>query len=266
MIHTVRQRRTKINSCLRGSFGAGPVFHAYQDFLSVLMSPQEKFTMLQCGVKGDVMDTLNRSSRLMNWDTLNALLSFGAMVGLGYWFRWQPQDLIWGFWLSSLCHGMIIFAAQYLVWPSIRADNDTKKKAAFNRGSMMLVIFALHYGISHLVYSIFLLSFFKPESMYGLSIRHLYAEIVQTYWPVALVTLWAQRDLFLIPEKEPENICEKDNVKEALSVYRLVIKLHVLIIMLAGLYKYGVDSFWVYVAVCFFYFFPFKAFKPSWAL
>ena len=192
---------------------------------------------------------------LMNMGAANAAFSFLAMIVIGYVFNWRARDLIWGLWLSSLCLGAFVFVAHFIVWPLIRAKNAVARVKALFGGGFSLVFFTFHYGGFHLIHSFFLSVFFPLEGFSAQEFKiGMYGRIALTYWPAALITVWAQRDLIFALE---------DASFSTDSVYKYVVKMHLMIFVLAAFTVSKVDSFLVYVVVCVFYFFPFKAFFPS---
>ena len=203
----------------------------------------------------------NNKPAWMSWGPANAAISFLAMIVIGYVFDWKARDLIWGLWLSSLCLGALVFVSQFIVWPLIKAKGAIACLSALIGGGVMLVFFSAHYGMFHFIHSLFLSAFFPVEGMRfpaeDIKIV-MYQGIVLTYWPVALITAWSQKNLFFTPG-EDSNFLDR-----TLSAYKYVVKMHLMIFVLAAFSAFKADSFPVYVVVCVFYFFPFKAFIPSW--
>ena len=209
----------------------------------------------------------NNKPAWLSMGAANAAFSFLAMIVIGYALHWKARDLIWGLWFSSLCLGMLVFVAQFIVWPLIKAKNAAMYAQALFGGCFLLVFFTFHYGAFHLVHSLFLSVFFPPEGVrslldvfrsaedtaplqFGMG---MYRIIVLAYWPVALITAWSKKNLFLAPQ-------DRDR---SMGVYTYVVKMHMMILLLAAFLAFKADSFWAYAGVCVFYFFPFQVIFPS---
>jgi hypothetical protein len=204
--------------------------------------------------------TMENCYTLLSTGVANAVFSFLTMIVMGYLFDWKARDLIWGFWLSSLCLGLVVFVAKFIVWPLSKAKNGNARVAALAGGGALLAIFTFHYGIFHFVHSAFLSKFFPINAKWPS--MEMYEKIILTYWPIALITLWAAKDLFLRPgEPQKEGKEKKFN---PMSVYKNVVKTHFLIFALAPFAVSSLDSFWVYAVVCVFYIFPYKELKSIW--
>ena len=181
----------------------------------------------------------------------NAALSLLAMIAIGYVLHWRSRDLIWGLWLSSLCLGALVFVARYFFWPVINAKTAVARMKAIVVGVLSLLFFTFHFGGFHFIQSYFFSMFFPMEGMVfsAEGIIGMYEKIALTYWPAALINVWAQKDLLYAME---------DTNSSTDSVYTDVVKMHLMIFVLAAFTTQKTESFLVYAVVCALYFFPFE--------
>lgn len=184
----------------------------------------------------------SRTDRNSVWSDL-AL--FPVMLAIAWWRDWQTSDLIWSLWLSSLVVGYaVLIASSYWTYRNIFITVFT------------LGFFAVHFGGFHAVHSVFLNLFFPILSTPNqLPTWDLYAEVVRRYWFFLPIALLAERAAFAPPRDRAE--------LNMLAPYKNVVRMHLLIFVLAGLYWLKVNQFAAYVIVYSVYFFPWRA---LWAL
>ncbi len=204
-------------------------------------------------------------------------LAFVAGLALAWYAGWQTTDLVWSLWLSSLAVGYAM-----IVWsvfsPAVllqREGRTGSAGAALIGGLFMLAFFTVHFGMFHLVHSVFLNQFFPVgPKVSGLFNFELYAEVVQRYWYFVPLALLAERQGFrlaAVPSAPPPTSVKAADIEArktrnarfspAANVgrpYKNVIRLHLLIFFFAGAHFAKLDSFLVYAVVYAVYFFPWR--------
>ncbi len=204
-------------------------------------------------------------------------LAFVGGLALAWYAGWDTTDLVWSLWLSSLGVGYAV-----IVWsvfsPALRLQREGSAGAAVAAligGVFMLAFFTVHFGMFHLVHSVFLNLFFPVgPKVAGLFNFELYAEVVRRYWYFLPLALLAERLPFrlapLPPAPPPTSVKAADidarKARNALSSpassvagpYKNVVRLHLLIFFFAGAHFLKLDSFLVYAVVYAVYFFPWR--------
>ena len=103
--------------------------------------------------------------------TAALVLTNVVTIALAWWLRWPLITLLWPYWLQSVIIGCFSF------WRILKLGNfSLANTSGFDRGSPQATkrstagFFAMHYGVFHLVYFIFLASatsgHFKPVPAY----------------------------------------------------------------------------------------------------
>lgn len=218
-------------------------------------------------------------------------LAFTAGLALAWFNRWQTKDLVWSLWLSSLVVGyaMIVWS---IFGPGVLivtgAWSDRAELAGEPRGPMlaggaillagglfMLAFFTVHFGMFHLVHSVFLNSFFPVATgkMAAPSFA-LYRQVFADYWPFVVVAAVAERQAFRLPDTAaaPDLSVKaadvnrrlgrsKDGFTGMMAPYRNVVRLHLLIFLFAFAHFATLDNFLVYAVVSAVYFFPWRLLK-----
>lgn len=163
---------------------------------------------------------------------LQEALPFVLGLILAYAFGWSLKDLVWSMWLSSFIVGVV-----YIFWGTLRTQFHREKKwiAAVGFSIFPIVFFLIHFGGFHLGHAHFIALFLSLPS----------AEQFANYFWVLPLAFWANHTLFIPSEKfKPE------------LIYGNVVKLHFLIFALAFLSMLEIKSFWVYIAVYAWFFWP----------
>lgn len=209
-------------------------------------------------------------------------LAFAGGLAMAWYAGWQTADLIWSLWLSSLGVGYAM-----IVWsvfsPAVllqREGSPGSAVAALIGGLFMLAFFTVHFGMFHLVHSVFLNMFFPVgPKVAGLFNLELYAEVVRRYWYFVPLALLAERQAFRLappPPAPPSTSVKAADIAARKqrnarfspaanmgSPYKNVIRLHLLIFFFAGAHFLKLDSFLVYAVVYAVYFFPWRLLKGA---
>jgi hypothetical protein len=183
-------------------------------------------------------------------------LAFGAGLAVAWYAGWNATDLVWSLWLASLVVGYAM-----IVWLIF---SRATTPALMVGGLFLLAFFTVHFGMFHLVHSVFLSLFFpvapRGDGFVNLS---LYTEVASRYWMFLPVAALAERDHFHRP-------APATNAKEAFSAftgkqggammspYKNVVRLHLLIFFFAAAHFLELDHFLVYAVVYAVYFFPWR--------
>ncbi len=208
-------------------------------------------------------------------------LAFAGGLALAWFAGWSTRDLVWSLWLSSLAVGyaMIVWS---IVGPVILLQREGRTGAAVAGaigGLFLLAFFTVHFGMFHLVHSIFLNLFFPVgPKVTGLFNLELYTEVARRYWYFIPLAALAERQAFrlepLPPAPPPASVKAVDidarkarNSRlgggAAFSPYKNVVRLHLLIFFFAGAHFAKLDNFLVYTVVYAVYFFPWRLLFPG---
>lgn len=237
------------------------------------------------------------AAKTESWrDAWPDLLAFGAGLALAWFGRWETRDLVWSLWLSSLLvgyamivwsiFGPVVFIGRK-IWPeraNLRVEPTGKMvlggSALVIGGLFMLAFFTVHFGLFHLVHSVFLNAFFPVASGLRAPGVALYWQVLQTYWPFVVVAAVAERGAFRLAPPEPAGPPDTAVTVEAIAArkarnaarggmtgmmapYRNVVRLHLLIFFFAAAHFAKLDSFLIYAVVYAVYFFPWRLVKKS---
>ena len=204
-------------------------------------------------------------------------VAFAAGLALAWLFRWETRDLVWSLWLSSLLVGyaMILWSIFAPVVLLKREGRTGGAVGALVGGVFLLAFFTVHFGMFHLVHSVFLNGFFpvtgKPEGFPGPAF---YSEVLARYWWFVPLALLAERQSFKLqpaPPEPPSTSVKAADIAQrkarqahlnpavgAMMPYKNVVRLHLLIFFFAGAHFARLDSFLVYAVVYAVYFFPWR--------
>lgn len=204
------------------------------------------------------------------------------------WFlEWETADLVWSLWLSSLVVGYAT-----IVWSVTRGLREFAVNAAgdpmpgtlgpklmvggfYLIGALfMLAFFTVHFGMFHLVHSVFLNSFFpivggkiswpEPDT---------YLVVLERYWIFLPAAFIAERAAFAdssqekddgsvtvaaIAKRKARNAKNMEMGKDMAAPYRNVVRMHLLIFFFAAAAFAKLDNFFVYAVVYAVYFFPWR--------
>ncbi len=216
------------------------------------------------------------------------LLAFGLSLVLAWQLEWQTTELVWSLWLSSLLVGyaMIVWTifgpAIYVGWKTwtgreMLAETPKLPMAVggtlyFVGGLFLLAFFTFHFGLFHLVHSVFLNGFFpvgETKGMIGLSG---YLLVLKQYWYFVPLAALAERKAFhfkpVEPVGPPDTVVTVAAIAERkarnagqgftgiMAPYKNVMRLHLLIFFFAFAHFAQLDNFLVYAVVYAVYFFP----------
>ena len=182
------------------------------------------------------------------------LLALLYSLALAWFLKWEVKDLVWSLWLSSLLVGyatILITIFGPLVWPVQKATSKVPAAMMVGGAIFMLLFFTVHFGMFHLVHSVFLNLFFPvtdsaPKGFPGAA---MYFEVLKSYWPFVLGAAVSER----------MNLASAVRKTNPTGPYRNVVRMHLLIFFFAGAAAAKLDSFIIYAVVLLVYFFPFRA-------
>jgi hypothetical protein len=218
------------------------------------------------------------------------LLAFGLTLVLAWQREWQTTELVWSLWLSSLLVGYamivwILFGPVCYGWWQAGAAGgrlgDVPKRPTVVRRAghfilavFMLAFFTVHFGMFHLVHSVFLSIFFPLAAMDGTIGFGGYWFVLQEYWPFVLLAALAERQAFRFPPGAligpvgfavtadaiggRENRNAGQGFDAMTAPYKNVIRLHLLIFFFAFAHFVKLENFLVYAVVYAVYFFPWE--------
>lgn len=229
-------------------------------------------------------------------------LAFGIVLVVAYVLQWETRDLVWSLWLGSLVLGYLtllsaIGGGTYIGLQAIRSRVLKKKQrvlSAFSgivMGIVMLVFFSVHFCGFHAGHSVLLSkfipidgmpdegfgrAFMNPPLLWMLAFRHL----IQPYGAFLIPAIIAERNHVFLPlqqsiravqsgapiEVRNDGKKRKDNRligNAMIRPYMNVLRMHLLIFLFAFCNFLKIDSFAVYAAVCFVYFFPWSEIKKA---
>jgi hypothetical protein len=192
-----------------------------------------------------------------------ALYSFVATLFLALANQWQPTELVWGFWISSLVTGYAMLLTS-IVGSFFQPENGpqnlgTQMFTAFPLfkvlGALfMLAFFSIHFGFFHLVIGIFL-GFFFPLAREGMMMDNPFSAMQETFW-LALRQFWPIIALSFLTQIRAFRHAWYTPVGKAMGMpYGNVVRMHLSIFAFAFLSMLAGPQVLIYV-VLFFYFFP----------
>lgn len=219
------------------------------------------------------------------------LLAFGASLALAWFSQWRTTDLVWSLWLSSFTVGYAM-----IVWtifgPGIAiggqilraggAGGEAKAGilalggvAYLVGGLLLLAFFTVHFGMFHVIHSIFLNLFFPVVPVRGALGPHQYLEVLSRYWYYVPLAALAERQAFRLPAAAPGP--PDTSVKAAdiaarkarlgrdgmMGPYKNVVRMHLLIFFFAFAHFMKFENFGVYAVVYATYFFPWRLVKKA---
>jgi hypothetical protein len=175
------------------------------------------------------------------------LAAFGVTVSLAATLHWRARDLIWGLWISSLCVGYTHIVMTIVA--GVRPASGAPTLSAVVGGLGLLAFFTFHFGVFHLVHSMFLNLFFPLVGRGIANPIEIFQTTLARYWPFVLVNLgYRWRDL----PKGRVSLAGKDAF---MAPYASVIRMHLLIFVFAGLHALHLGHLAIYPVLAA-YFFP----------
>ena len=208
-------------------------------------------------------------------------MAFGAGLATAWHFQWQTTDLVWSLWLSSLLVGYAM-----IVWdilgPVLRVAREAHAGGATlgqglavtgiagGAALFLLAFFTVHFGMFHVIHSMFLNGFFPvsgPKASVGLS---LYLTVLGRYWYFVPVAALAERRTFasLAPVRKPDGtttapepgagLAQLGRDGKLMAPYKNVIRMHLLIFFFVFVHLAKLDGFATYAVVYAVYFFPWR--------
>ena len=210
-------------------------------------------------------------------------VAFVSGLALAWSLGWNTTDLVWSLWLSSLVVGyaMIVWGIFSPAVLRLREGSAGAGAVTAFGGLFILAFFTFHFGMFHLVHSVFLNAFFPPDGVQrlggtfgGLS---LYVAVVKDYAWFLPIAFLAERRHFRFERVPPEP--PKTSVKAAdiaarkarqgfglggvMAPYKNVIRMHLLIFFFVAAHALKWEHFAVYVVVYAAYFFPWRLFSVA---
>jgi hypothetical protein len=203
---------------------------------------------------------------------------------MAWWLGWTTTDLVWSLWLSSFVVGYatIVWALSEPVRDALdgfRTDTahevSTGAKAVVLAGIvvfmlLLLAFFTFHFGMFHVVHSIFL-NFFFPlaKERSGFINWALIGEVVRRYWWFVPAAALAERQAFRPrpPSTGTATVAalgERFRQRDMMvAPYRNVIRMHLLIFFFAFAHFARLENFAVYAVVYAVYFFPWRVLRKT---
>jgi hypothetical protein len=224
-------------------------------------------------------------------------LAFAGGLAVAWYAGWQTTDLVWSLWLSSFVVGYVLivwtifspvlfFGQAALATRSIKFNGKDLALGALG-GSvyligalLLLAFFTFHFGMFHVVHSIFLSLFFplEPGAKPVTPGLVFYGQVLARYWIFLPVAFLAERRAFGAPGLfAPSSAADTSVTAEAIAArkarndglpgmmapYRNVIRMHVLIFFFAFAHFAKLENFYVYAVVYALYFFPWSVLKKA---
>jgi hypothetical protein len=190
------------------------------------------------------------------------LAAFAAGLGLAWYLGWRVRDLVWSLWLSSLLVGYAIIvwkifgpAVTGLLRPSAAGETLGSRAALAGArmfgGLFMLAFFTVHFGMFHVIHSVFLNHFFPAvdNAPRGFPKMAVYLHVLRAYWPFVIVAAVAERSAFRLRQGFGAN-------GGFAEPYSNVLRMHLLIFFFAFAHFLKLENMVVYAVVYAFYFFP----------
>lgn len=169
-------------------------------------------------------------------------------VGLAWRLGWRVGDLIWNLWLSSLVIGYAT-----IVLGIVRARGASlgaTGAASLMAGKLFLLLFfTVHFGLFHVVHSVFLGLFFPVGGRSGFLPD--YGAVVTNGWPWLFVAAIAERRALWPRGPQPAEF-------SPFAPYTNVVRMHLLIFFFVGAMLAGLDGPLVYAVVYAVYFWPWR--------
>ena len=198
------------------------------------------------------------------WDAVGFLLGLALAIALS----WQPRDLIWSLWLSSLVLGYatIVLGITGAVRRSATGGLATAGSGVL--GLFLLAFFTVHFGGFHAVHAVFLCVFFPlhpaAHGAFPLTWETL-GTVVASYWPWLLSAAIAERAALLQAWRSEGGDAKTGGLAgfNPMGPYRNVIRMHLLIFFFAGAHFAGLGGAWVLAVVFAVYFFPWRLLKTA---
>lgn len=184
---------------------------------------------------------------------------FALGIGLALLLGWNTSDLVWGLWLSSLVIG---YAA--IVAGIVRADSGAGGFATLAAKLALVAFFSVHFGLFHLVHSVFLNLFFPLAGDGGHKAFLVdYRDVFASYWPWLPAAAIAERRTLLAPfVPAATGVAQATAVGlrgfNPMQAYVNVVRMHLLIFFFLAASLLGLGGFWVYLVVYAVYFWPWR--------
>ena len=197
---------------------------------------------------------------------LLSLFSFLFTVMLMVFRQWQTEDMVWGFWITSLVTGYAIILST--ITGSVFGSKPLQEKIAqaapitnhwllrLGGGLFMLAFFTVHFGMFHFVIGQFLYFFFpafvrESGTVPGLaSFNFLIFQSLQRFWPLVLLSLITQINALQQAWHTP--------AQQAIAgPYKNVVRMHLTISALAFFSLAGRGQ-WLALVVLVFYYLPWE--------
>ncbi|MFA5205200.1 MAG: DUF6498-containing protein [Lentisphaeria bacterium] len=206
--------------------------------------------------------TASSPFRLSLDSPLYGLAGFGLGLVLAWHYGWQARDLVWSLWLSSLVLGYativlgIVGSARQLA----AGGSATAVAVAAGLGLFLLAFFTVHFGMFHVVHSVFLNFFFplvQKRDGDPLPSPALYGRVLASYWPWLLAAAIAERTALRAAwQAEPKPGAKTPLAFSPDAAYRNVVRMHLLIFFFFFTSFLRIENRFIYAVVYVVYFFP----------
>lgn len=191
------------------------------------------------------------------------VLGFVLGAGMAWAFGWKTRDLVWSLWLSSL----VIGYATIVLGIFGAARRTASLVVGLAGGLFMLGFFTFHFGLFHLVHSVFLNVFFPQSDAHGFPGLDAYLGVLGQYWPWLVAAAIAERGMLReawcgTPGADPLRGRGLSGFNP-MRPYANVIRMHLLIFFFAFASFAKVENVAVYAVVYAAYFFPWRRLRRN---
>lgn len=189
------------------------------------------------------------------------LAAFGVTMVIAVVEAWNPSDIVWGLWTTSLTLGYVYI----LLWHIGPLLHRTQRRGRGGPVSLFTLVFIFfHFSFFHFVHSLFLNQFFPnprifissfPRGGFGGQVGQFFITLRQTlyiYWPFVLTSAFSRFDIY----SEALN----DKNADMMTPYKNVARMHIMIIVFGFMTVAGLTSYALYL-VLIFHFFPLNTLK-----
>jgi hypothetical protein len=184
--------------------------------------------------------------------------AFAGGLAVSWFAGWDTKDLVWSLWLASLVIGYAM-----IVW--LIFSRASGNPALLIGGVLLLAFFTVHFGMFHLVHSVFLNLFFPVADMNSFPGAAGYLVVLEKYWYFLPMAAVAEREHFRRPPALGEGglreMMKRDG--DMTKPYRNVVRLHLLIFFFAFAHFARLENFLVYTVVYAVYFFPWRLLRKD---
>lgn len=189
------------------------------------------------------------------------LTAFGVTMVIAVAEGWNPSDIVWSLWTTSLMLGYVYI----ILWHIGPLLHKTQRRGRGGPLSLFTLVFIFfHFSFFHLVHSFFLSQFF-PNPLLNIApfasgeVDGVASQFFTTlrwalflYWPFVLTSAFSRFDIYT------EALNDKN--ADMMTPYKNVARMHIMIIVFGFMMVAGLTSHALYL-VLIFHFFPLNTLK-----